>query len=129
MACCGGDLMPFRCPSTATHGVQYSATARPSKHGDDAGLARRRREIQALELRVSVRAAEKHDVREPREAQVVDEGAAPLQQPLRIRSRNALADVAFVDLGTGGVQRQLGARVHRLPPRFCNAASTASTIA
>jgi len=30
MACCGGDLMPFRCASTATHGVQYSATARPS---------------------------------------------------------------------------------------------------
>ena len=30
IACCGGDLMPFRCASTATQGVQYSATARPS---------------------------------------------------------------------------------------------------
>jgi hypothetical protein len=30
IACCGGDLMPFRCPRTATQGVQYSATARPS---------------------------------------------------------------------------------------------------
>ena len=26
IACCGGDLMPFRWASTATHGVQYSAT-------------------------------------------------------------------------------------------------------
>ena len=39
IACCGGDLMPFRCASTATHGVQYSATARPSKTADHAGLA------------------------------------------------------------------------------------------
>ena len=31
IACCGGDLIPFRCASTATHGVQYSAMARPSK--------------------------------------------------------------------------------------------------
>ena len=30
IACCGGDLMPFRWASTAIHGVQYSATARPS---------------------------------------------------------------------------------------------------
>ena len=37
MACCGGDLMPFRCASTATQGVQYSATRRPVEHGDDAG--------------------------------------------------------------------------------------------
>ena len=29
-ACCEADLMPFRCPSTATQGVQYSAIARPS---------------------------------------------------------------------------------------------------
>ena len=30
IACWGGDLMPLRCPSTPTHGLQNGASARPS---------------------------------------------------------------------------------------------------
>jgi hypothetical protein len=98
IACCGGDLMPFRCASTATHGVQYSATALPSKHADDSRLLQGFREIQALDPRVRVGTPEKRDVRKAREAQVVDERAASLQQALRVRPRHALADVAPVEL-------------------------------
>src|SRR5882672_12943094 len=34
---CGGDLMPFRCASTATQGLQYSATFGPSKTASTPG--------------------------------------------------------------------------------------------
>jgi len=40
IACCGGDLMPFKCASTATHGEQYSATARPSNTPITPGASR-----------------------------------------------------------------------------------------
>ena len=41
IACCGGDLMPFRWASTATQGLQYSATALPSNDANDPGSAKR----------------------------------------------------------------------------------------
>ncbi len=100
--------MPFRCASTATQGVQYSATARPSKTPITPGAFPALHEIELLDPRVRVRAAEEHDVRQARKAQVVGEGAAALQQALRVRPRHALADVALVDLGAGGVERKLG---------------------
>ena len=50
IACCGGDLMPFRCPSTATQGVQYSATARPSKTPITPGMVARLRQVELLDL-------------------------------------------------------------------------------
>jgi hypothetical protein len=44
-------------------------------------------------------------VRKPRKAQIVGEGAAALEQALRVCTRHALADIALVDLRTWRVQR------------------------
>ena len=77
------------------------------EHADDAFGFQCLREIELLDPRMRIRAAEERRVREPREAQVVGEGAAALQQPLRVRPRHALADVAPVDLRAGGVEREL----------------------
>ncbi len=97
---------------------------------DHAGLARRLRQIELLEPGVGIRAAEEDDVREAREAQVVHERAAPLEQALRVRAGHALPDVALVGLRSRRVQRKLGAGVHRLPPlAFSSTSCTASTIA
>ena len=87
------------------------------EHADHARLLQGLREIQLPDPRVRVRAAEERDVREAREAQVVDEGAAPLQQALRVRPRHALADVAPVELRARRVQRQLSL-AHATPPRW-----------
>jgi hypothetical protein len=46
-------------------------------------------------------------MREPREAQVVGERAAALEQSLRVRAWHALADVALVELRARRVKRQL----------------------
>ncbi len=75
---------------------------------DDPGLLERFGEIELADLGVGVRAAEEGDVRKARKAQIVDEGAAALQQALRVGPRHALADVALVDLGARRMQRQLG---------------------
>ena len=97
---------------------------------DHARLARGLRQIEALEPRVRVGAAEEHDVRQPRKAQVVDVSAAALQEAPGVRARDALADVALVGGGARGVQRQFGAGVHFLPlRRDPSTSSTASTIA
>jgi hypothetical protein len=98
--------------------------------GDHPGLARSLREIELPDLRVRIGAAEEDDVREAREAQIVHESAAALEQALRVRTRDALPDVALVGLRAGRVQREFGAGVHRgAPLRFSSTSSTASTIA
>jgi hypothetical protein len=53
-----------------------------------------------------IRAAEESDVRKAREAQIVGERTAALEQALRVRPRRALADVALVDLRAGRVERE-----------------------
>ncbi len=98
--------MPFRCASTATHGLQYSLDRFAVDDGNHAGHGARVCEVELDDAGMRVRAAEKHDVRKPRQAQVVGINAAPLQQPLRVRARHALADVAAVDLRARRVQRQ-----------------------
>ena len=55
-----------------------------------------------------MRTSEKGHVREAREAQVVDERAPPLQQPLRVRPRHALADITLVELRARRVEGKLG---------------------
>ena len=55
-----------------------------------------------------VGASEERHVRETRKAQIVDERAPPLQQPLHIRPRYALADVALVELRARRVEGKLG---------------------
>ena len=40
IGCCGADFRPLRCESTPTHGVQYSATARPSTTAMTPGAVR-----------------------------------------------------------------------------------------
>jgi len=95
IACWGGDLMPLRCPSTATHGLQYFSSARPH-HRDHARHALRLGEIELPDARVGMRAPEERHVREARQPQVVHVDAAPLQQALRVGARDALADVAAV---------------------------------
>ena len=68
-------------------------------------------EVEALDLGVSVRAAEERHMRKARKAQIVDERAAPLQQALRIRARHALTDIALVELRARCVKRKLS--LHR----------------
>ncbi len=111
-------------------GLAVMGDRAPVEHRDDAGRGRSLRQIEALQPRVRVGAAKEHHMRELRKAQVVDIGAAALQQALRVRARHALADIALVDGGAGRVQRQFGARVHLRPSRReASTSSTASTIA
>src|SRR2546430_1453545 len=84
------------------------------ENADDAFPLTRFREIQSSNPGVSVRTAEERHVRQPWKAQIVDEAAAALQQALRVRTRDALPDVALVELGPRRVQRQFSFR-HSIP--------------
>jgi hypothetical protein len=81
---------------------------RAVEHREHARRFDRFGEIELLDSRVGVGTPEERHVREAREAHVVDEGAAPLQQALRVRPRHALADVALVELRPGRVEGKLG---------------------
>ena len=104
--------------------------------GDDARRRARLREIQALDHRVSMRAAQEHDVGEPRKAQVIDERPAPLQQALGVGARLGLADVAGLQPGLGILDGQFVAGGHFCAPwvlspprRRTSTVSIASTMA
>src|SRR6266851_8627073 len=56
-------------------------------------------------------------MRKPWKAQVVEEGTATLEQALRVRARDALPDVALIELGPRCVQRQLSFG-HSIPARW-----------
>jgi hypothetical protein len=97
--------------------------------GDDAHHARQprgQRRVDAPDARMGMRTAQKSGMHQPRRAQVIDIGAAPLQQPLGIRARHRAADIAVGPIEEG---QRLVAHPADLPRRARQVASTASTIA
>ena len=66
----------------------------PGHHPDHAGAARRRIALDGLDPRMRERAAPEGNVRHARQHDIVDELAAAVQQPARIRPRHGAADVA-----------------------------------
>ena len=100
-------------------------------YGDNARRSARFRKIQALDPCVRVRAAQEHDVRKARETQIVDEGAAALQEALGIGARLGFADVACLRAGLRILDRQFVAGGHGLISlrRRASTVSIASTMA
>src|SRR5262249_15077268 len=101
------------------------------EHADHARRGARLREIELQDLRVRMRAAQEHDVREPREAEIVDELAATLQEALGVGARLGFADVARLRARRRFLDRRFLHLAHRVPAcrLAISTASTASTMA
>ena len=110
IACCGGDLMPWRWASTAVHGLQVLGDSAAIEAADHARLARGGREIELLHPRVRMGTAKENDVGKTRKPQIVHIGPPSLQQPLRVGTRLAPADVSVI---SGHERPPCGARRER----------------
>ena len=111
MACWAADLRPFKCESTPTQGVMTAASSSPVTTAMTPGACRASVAVDADDFRVGMGRAQEHHMPHPRQFHVADIEPAPLHQPLKVRSRNHLADIGVrpielrEDSGFGGCRR------------------------
>ncbi len=124
-------LDPLQVPQHADPGGAEFGDRASVDDGDHARRGARLGEIEPQDLRVRMRAAQEHDMSETGKTQIVDVGAAPLQQAFCVGARFGLADVTRLGARFRIPDRNFGARVHARTPlrRATSTTSIASTIA